>query len=57
MIKVVNRSIRTQKPGACIINIMRPGVLGNPFIIGKDREVTVMKPPYGGTYNGSSDFP
>ena len=36
MIKVVNRSIRTQKPGACIFNIMRPSVLGNPFIIGQD---------------------
>jgi len=35
-LKVVNRSIKAQCPDAYIINIMRPNVLGNPFMIGKD---------------------
>jgi len=35
-LKVVNRSIKAQCPDAHIINIMRPNVLGNPFVIGKD---------------------
>jgi hypothetical protein len=37
MIKVVNRSILKQSPSnAVIFNVMRPSVLGNPFVIGKD---------------------
>jgi hypothetical protein len=35
MIKVVNRSIKSQNPdNSIIINIMRPSVLGNPFTTG-----------------------